>query len=276
MTFITAREKADAELVIQLRKEGKITTPGAPFQASEKQEIDSLITKGVFRFEKYDPIRFKGIRIFKSRIINEIKGKATDTPYEKSRLVIQGYNDDGKEVILTQSPTIQRASQRLILALAPSLIKKGMAVYLRDVTQAYTQSETPLQRLIIAYLPEQIRQQYPKDTIMVVLKPLYGIAEAGTHWWATYSKYHKEKLLMDTSTFDPCLLITSTKTPFGIVGIQTDDTIILGDSDFSTLEEEELTKAKLIAKPKEKLNSTTLLLFNRYILSLNEDSIALR
>jgi len=26
---------------------------------------------------------------------------------------------------------------------------------------------------------------------MVVLKPLYGIAEAGTYWWATYSKYHK-------------------------------------------------------------------------------------
>jgi hypothetical protein len=111
---------------------------------------------------------------------------------------------------------------------------------------------------------------------MVVLKPLYGIAEAGTHWWATYSKHHKEKLLMDTSTFDPCLLITSTKTPFGIVGIQTDDTIILGDSDFSTLEEEELTKAKLIAKPKEKLSLATPLLFNGCIISLNGDSITLR
>ena len=67
-------------------------------------------------------------------MVNEIKGKATDAPFEKSRLVIQGYNDDGKEVILTQSPTIQRASQRVIVALAPSLIKNGMAVYLQDIT----------------------------------------------------------------------------------------------------------------------------------------------
>ena len=276
MAFMTSKETADYELAKQLRKEGRITTPGPPFQASDKQEIDSLIARGVFRFEEYDPTKFGGVRIFKSRMVNEIKGKATDAPFEKSRLVIQGYNDDGKEVILTQSPTIQRASQRVIVALAPSLIKNGMAVYLRDITQAYTQSETHLQRLILAYLPEQIRHQYPEDTIMVVLKPLYGIAEAGTHWWATYSKHHKEKLLMTTSTFDPCFLITTTGTPFGIVGMQTDDTIILGDDQFSTLEEAELVKANLIAKPKQKLDLTTPLLFNGCIISLNEDCIVLR
>src|SRR2546421_12606165 len=37
----------------------------------------------------------------------------------------------------------------------------------------------------------------------------------------------KEKLLMTTSTFNPCFLISTTGTPFGIVGMQTDDTIIL-------------------------------------------------
>jgi hypothetical protein len=54
---------------------------------------------------------------------------------------------------------------------------------------------------------------------MVVLKPLYRIPEAGTHWWATYYKYHKEKLFMITSTYDPCLLITTIEDVFGIVGI---------------------------------------------------------
>ena len=47
-------------------------------------------------------------------MVHEIKGKTTVKPYEKSRLIIQGYKDDGKRTILTQSPTIQRASQRLI------------------------------------------------------------------------------------------------------------------------------------------------------------------
>jgi hypothetical protein len=81
---------------------------------------------------------------------------------------------------------------------------------------------------------------------------------------------------MITSTFDPCFLITTTKAPFGIVGMQTDDTIILGDDQFSALEEDELVKANLTAKPKAKLDLTTPLLFNGCILSLNKDSITLR
>ena len=96
------------------------------------------MARGVFKFEKHDPTKHNRVRIFKSRMVNKVKGKATDSPFEKSRLVIQGFNDNGKEFILTQSPTIQRASQRVIVALAPALIKNRMAVYLRDITQAYT------------------------------------------------------------------------------------------------------------------------------------------
>jgi len=73
--------------------------------------------------------------------------------------------------------------------------------------------------LILAYLLEQIRHQYSKDTIIVVLKPLYGIAEAETYWWATYSKHYKEKLLITTSIFDPYFLIITMGTLFGIVGM---------------------------------------------------------
>ena len=64
---------------------------------------------------------------------------------------------------------------------------------------------------------------------MVILKLLYGIIEARTYWWATYSKHHKEKLLMTTFTFNPCFLITTMGTLFKIVGMQTNNIIILGD-----------------------------------------------
>jgi len=101
-----------------------------------------LVARGVFAFEQFDNSKHGYGQIFKSRIVREIKGKATTTPFEKSRLVIQAYNDYGKEIILTQSPTIQRASQRLIIALAPSLIERGMTLWIRDITQAYTQSTT--------------------------------------------------------------------------------------------------------------------------------------
>ena len=110
MAFITKKEESDLELAKDLRQRGVITTPGQLFQESQQQEIDSLITRGVFEFVRYDPNIHKG-RIFNSRLVNEVKGKSTGAPYEKSRLVIQAYNDAGKGVILTQLLTIQRASQ---------------------------------------------------------------------------------------------------------------------------------------------------------------------
>ena len=54
---------------------------------------------------------------------------------------------------------------------------------------------------------------------MVVLKPLYEIAEAGTYWWAIYNKYYKEKLLITIFIFNLYFFIIITGTPFKIVGI---------------------------------------------------------
>jgi hypothetical protein len=49
--LIRGKERADQKLSLKLRKQGKITTPGTPFKASDKQEIDNLIDKDVFNFE---------------------------------------------------------------------------------------------------------------------------------------------------------------------------------------------------------------------------------
>ena len=42
MTFITSKEQANMVLILKLQKEGKITTPKAPFKASTKQEVNGL------------------------------------------------------------------------------------------------------------------------------------------------------------------------------------------------------------------------------------------
>ena len=110
---------------------------------------------------------------------------------------------------------------------------------------------------------------------MVMLKPLYRIAEAGIYQWAIYSKYYKEKLLIITFIFNPCFLITTIGTPFGIISMQTNNIIILKDNQFSALKEDKLVKVNLMVKLKEKLNPIILLLFNGCILSLNKDFIAL-
>jgi hypothetical protein len=81
---------------------------------------------------------------------------------------------------------------------------------------------------------------------------------------------------MAISTYDPCLLVTITKNRFSIVKMQTDDTIILANEYFSTLEENELLNVKFIAKSKEKLTPDSPLIFNKYILTQDGNTMSLR
>jgi hypothetical protein len=136
MVFLTHKEQGDWDLAVKLRREGTITTPGAPFVASMKAELDALRASETYRIGKYDPEgKHRGVRLFNSRFVNEIKGKTT-VPFEKSRLVIQAFNDKGKAIILTQSPTIQRASQRLVITLVPLLfvLPREINLFIRDIT----------------------------------------------------------------------------------------------------------------------------------------------
>jgi hypothetical protein len=81
---------------------------------------------------------------------------------------------------------------------------------------------------------------------------------------------------MAISIYDPCLLITIIENRFGIVGMQTDDIIILIDEPFSTLEENELLNARFITKPKEKLTPNSPLIFNGCVLVQDGNIISFR
>ena len=83
------------------------------------------------------------------------------------------------------------------------------------------------------------------DAILKVLRPFYGVLEAGNNWFNTYHRHHLEQLGMHQSTFDPCLLFYNNKNDkndngFGIVGMQTDDTLLLTDEAFAEAEENRL------------------------------------
>ncbi|KHJ30532.1 hypothetical protein EV44_g3546 [Erysiphe necator] len=259
----------DTIRILWLRQEGKIIDEKPPFFHSRLKEIDGLLSKGVFEITT-NPKTTE--RLFKSRFVDEIKGKASNTPFEKSRLVIQAYNDEGKINILTQSPTIQRASQRIIVCIAAST---DLSLHLRDVSQAYVQSTTKLSREIFAKPPKEIQDNLPTNSVLKIKKPLYGIPEAGTHWFRNYHKHHIENLHMTQSTFDPCLLHTNKKGLFGVVGIQTDDTLFIGNEEFIRLEQDEIIKSQIVTKPVDKLMSNKNLTFNGGIINLGENSIIL-
>ena len=77
---------------------------------------------------------------------------------------------------------------------------------------------------------------------------------------------------MVTSSYDPCLLITTKKEAFGVVGMQTDNTLFLASEEFAALEDSELQKAHLTAKPRDKLSTISNLIFNRCVATKESDS----
>ena len=75
------------------------------FTASRQKEIFGLLENGVFKVVSPEDVP-KDARNFNSQFVNEIKNAGTDKAFEKSRLIVQAYNNVNKGIVLTQSPTI--------------------------------------------------------------------------------------------------------------------------------------------------------------------------
>jgi hypothetical protein len=77
----------------------------ATFENSCYSKINRLLEKGVFELVNIKDI-LQDICIFNLYFVDKIKYLGTDKVFEKSRLVVQAYNNQGKSLILIQSPTI--------------------------------------------------------------------------------------------------------------------------------------------------------------------------
>jgi hypothetical protein len=105
-----------------------------------------------------------------------MKNTDIEKAFEKSRLMIQAFNDFEKKKILTQAFTIQRMSQRLILVLTACI---NHDLYLRDITQTYVQSSIDLNRDFFAYFSSELNLS--NDCILKVVKSLYDVFEIEAH-----------------------------------------------------------------------------------------------
>ncbi|KAI0991789.1 hypothetical protein K3495_g16398, partial [Podosphaera aphanis] len=238
-------------------------SPQPNFATSRQKELNGLLLRGVFEFVDVNTVP-PNTRIFKSRFVDTVKLAGTPQAFEKSRLVVQGYNDADKSKVLTQSPTIQRSSQRLLLSIA---VTRDLSIFTRDITQAYIQSTTSLARNIFVTPPKELNQ--PRNILLKVLKPLYGIAEAGTHWFKTYHTHHTNRLSLTQSPSDPCLLFSND----AIVALQTDDTFFACNEQFRLKEQRELETANFTAKPTTKLTNDTPINFNGATYTLTANGI---
>ena len=81
------------DIIIYIIKSG----PFVNFQISRQKELNGLLKKGIFEIIN---IVFIGTRIFDNRFVDQIKNEGTEKAFEKSRLMIQTFNDSEKYGIL--------------------------------------------------------------------------------------------------------------------------------------------------------------------------------
>lgn len=234
------------------------------FTVSRQKEVLGLVEKRVFIIVNRENVPSNAC-IFNSQFVDEIKNAGTDKAFEKSCLVVQAYNDSNKNLVLIQLSTIQWVSQRLIVCLAATLQNDTIKLYLRDVTQVYVQSTSNLNCNFYICPPHELATILglipSSDNVLKVIKPLYGVPEAGNHWFATYHSHHIDKLEMKQSTYDLYLLYKS-EPQLGIIGLQTDDTLILAEKSFADAEEDAIKRAKLISKDRDHLTINRPIKFN--------------
>jgi hypothetical protein len=202
------------------------------YRDSRGRELQGLLDTEMFAIVQRSSVP-EGTRIYKTRWVDTrkvVNGKSVP----KSRLVAANYRDFGAREIPTRSPTVTKAAQRVVLSLAASLDGK---VYVRDISQAYTQSRSALERDV--YLVPPPEMDIDDGMLLKCLKPLYGVPEAGLHWFLTYVGHHKTELGMTQTKGDKCLLYRRNTDGVGVsvTALQVDDNLGVGTNEFLDLEE---------------------------------------
>ena len=85
--------------------------------------------------------------------------------------------------------------------------------------------------------------------------------------------HDKKKLGMTESTYNPCLLYRSG--PLEILRIQIDNTLILANNNFASMEEEAFKDTKIITKDWKYLTFTKSIKFNKAQIKLDSNGIVL-
>lgn len=166
------------------------------FDAAKRKEILGLIDRGTFAIV-VRPDTDEKLNILPSRFVLAIKNTAEGKEILKARFVIGGHRDRSKDKLVHVSNTVRKDSVRMLLSLASIL---GFDVWSTDIRQAYLQSN-PLLRDVYVKPPDGVIELGP-DELLKLLKPLYGLSDAGDYWSTTLNAFHVRMLRMREVTGD--------------------------------------------------------------------------
>jgi hypothetical protein len=214
------------------------------FTEAKRAELKQLEDRRTFEWVDRSMLP-PGTNILRTRWVLVKKNPPNSAPIYKARLVVLGHLDPEKDKVVSESPTVRAVSIRLLCALA---VGKRWTLFTRDVTGAFLQS-ADIKRTIYVELPRDARRDGDRR-VMRLLKPQYGLSEAPTYWWLTYSDHHVRQMNCESSLIDPCLFLhLNGEGCTGALGTLVDDVCGAGDEEF--LKKEERESKRFIVKPRK-------------------------
>lgn len=149
------------------------------FDGPKTKDILGLLEKGTFKFvHKYD-VEDDAI-ILGGIFVLAIKNVDTNNPTYKARFVVQGHAVLEKDYLVHSANTIRQHYVRTLVSISAISVFR---VWPQDVSQAYLQAGDKLNSNVYINTPMELQMGTYK--LLKLVKPLYGLTNAGSYWHRT-------------------------------------------------------------------------------------------
>ena len=238
---------ADVHLTADVRPgDARIAT--ARFQAAAREEVDGLLARGAVRPVIGSAVP-KGANVIRGRFLFTLKGVGTADERPKARYVAQGHNDKAKPFVVHNPATLRQRSTRVLES--TSAVQR-FRLFAHDINQAYLQSQDLLARSLYLEPRKEDRHLFfiADDEMLLLVRPLYGVCDAGDYWHAALQKHVREDLRMTPLSSDPALYMRKGVGGLvGLLGTFVDQCLLGGNSAFQAATESTLRVFE--AKPRQ-------------------------
>ena len=155
--------------------------------------------------------------------------KDIGTPGEKykARVAAHGHKDKDKDDRVHNSPTIRPVSLRVLLT---SAAIKRYKIWVTDIIQAFIQS-FDIKREVYIIPPKEFGLS--TNELFKLVKPLYGLCDAGDYWYITLRALLKDDLRLTNLESDVSFYFRQGELGLqGMLGTYVDDLVTAGNDSF--------------------------------------------
>lgn len=158
-----------------------------------------------------------------------LKEKEKKQPVFKARFVVQGHRDREKAALVHESTNMRQPSIKVLTAIAAIF---GFHLWSTDLSQAYLQSGMKL--LQDVYITKEFRLS--PQILLKLLRPLYGLPDAGDYCHATFKRHMKLDLGMKKTFGCLALFLKHVNNQLiWLAGIYVDDSLLAGTEEFKKI-----------------------------------------